>query len=75
MGTVIIRFTDQESDLIKQEAHKDSRSINSWCKLTLLEAIRGVESVRTIVHKGNELIEIKRGSKGRFTKKETNELP
>jgi len=39
MGTMIIRFTDAESDLIKQAAKQDYRSISQWCKLTLLRHI------------------------------------
>ena len=69
MGTVIIRFTDQESDLIKQEAHKDSRSINSWCKLALLDRIKGTKPITTTLLPGQDLIVQNRSNSGKFVKR------
>ncbi len=69
MGTVIIRFTDQESNSIKREAAKDSRSINSWCKLTLLRAIAGTKTITSTITQGEALILQKRDDAGKFVKR------
>jgi hypothetical protein len=69
MPKVIINTTDQEHDLIKSAAQADSRSINSWCKLTLLGAMQGTKTVTSTIHKGEDLIAHKRDNSGKFTKR------
>jgi len=64
MGTVIIKFTDTESELIKQAAQKDYRSINQWCKLVLLQHIESLP-----LQSREDIIVQRRNRLGRFEKK------
>ena len=64
MGTVIIKFTDTESALIKQAAQKDYRSINQWCKLVLLQHIESLP-----LQSREDIIVQRRNRLGRFEKK------
>jgi len=64
MGTVIIKFTDTESELIKQAAQKDYRSINQWCKLVLLQ-----HAETSPLQPKEDIIVQRRNRLGRFEKK------
>jgi hypothetical protein len=62
-------FTDQEHELIRIEAKKDSRSIHSWCKLALLDRIKGTKPITTTLLPGQDLIVQNRSSNGKFAKR------
>ena len=64
MGTVIIKFTDTESELIKQAAQKDYRSVSQWCKLVLLQHIETLP-----LQPREDIILQRRNRLGRFEKK------
>ena len=77
-------FTDEEHESIRLAAQADGRSINSWCKRTLLKEIDQLKFDQEIyniqkakpgfklaeVHSDVVIIEQKRGNKGRFVKRE-----
>jgi hypothetical protein len=65
-------FTDEEHESIRQAAQADQRSINSWCKLTLLAKIQGTKTVTATVMLGEDLIKQKRNNKGRFEKRSSD---
>ena len=66
---IIINVTFQEHDLIKSAAQADSRSINAWCKLTLLAKIQGSKQVIDNLAPGEVVIVHKRGIRGLFESK------
>jgi hypothetical protein len=70
MPAINLRLTDDELEAIRQAAQADSRSINAWCKLTLLAAIAGVKTVKATILPGHDLIDQKRDDKGKFVKRD-----
>lgn len=81
-GTVILRFTPQEHELIREAAAQDGRSMNAWCKRALLTAIEdsvprynGTKLTRhlvQVVEKPSADVEPvfqKRNSAGKFVKR------
>jgi hypothetical protein len=72
MFKFVLRLSDEEGDLLKGAAVADSRSINSWCKLTLLRAIEGISNqtkVKVNVQPGEDIIVQRRNKSGKFVKR------
>ena len=69
MFKFVLRLSDDEGDLIKSAAAADSRSINSWCKLALLDRIRGTKPITTTLLPGQDIIVQNRSNSGKFVKR------
>jgi hypothetical protein len=66
MARLNLYVTDQEHEAIRLASQADSRSINSWCKLTLLAKIQGTQTVTAKVGPGQDVIVQNRAKNGRF---------
>jgi hypothetical protein len=64
---ITLYLSADEYRAIRSAAQADSRSINSWCKLTLLAKIQGTQTVVAKVAPGQDVIVQNRAKNGRFT--------
>ena len=66
---ICLYTTDEEHESIRLAAQADGRSINSWCKRTLLAQITGTKTVLGNLAPGETVIIQKRGKHGSFEAK------
>lgn len=66
---ITLYVTDEEHESIRLAAQADGRSINSWCKRTLLAQIQGTRTITSTIPLGHDLIDQKRDGRGRFVRK------
>ena len=67
--TIAVRVTEDHFNSISKLASANEQSVGAWCKLALLDRIKGTKPIPTTLLPGQDLIVQNRNNSGKFVKR------